>query len=102
MNISADVFSIITEFSQIYKNMSISKLSREGSCKIVIRYDVLTSGVDDNHIIYNIYIFGGKKKFRSFYYVAGNFPPVLLHTKSWDCVNISAQGFCYLTFIRKF
>ena len=40
----------------MYKNMLISKLSREGSCKIVIRYDVLTSGVNDNHIIYNIYI----------------------------------------------
>jgi len=73
MNISAYVFSILTECSQIYKNMLIPKLSHEGSCKIVIRYDVLTSGVDDKHIIY-IYIFG-KKKFRTFYYVAGTSPP---------------------------
>jgi len=29
-------------------------------------------------------------------------PPVLLYTKSWDSVNISAQGFCNLAFLRKF
>jgi hypothetical protein len=73
MNISADVFYLITECTQLYKNMLISKLFLEGSCKFVIRYDVLMSGVNDNHIIYNIYIY--EKKFCTFYYVAGTFSP---------------------------
>jgi hypothetical protein len=100
MNINADVFSLVTECTQMYKNMLISKLSHEGSCKIVIRYELLMSGVDDNHIIYNIYIYG--KSFAHFTTWLAHFPPVLLYTKSWDGVNISAQGFWYLAFLCKF
>jgi len=104
MNISTDVFSLITTCSQMYKNMLISKLSHEGSCKFVIRYDVLTSGVDNNHITYNIYIFGKKVShvLARGWYIFTSPPPVLLYTKSWDSVNISAQGCCYLAFLRKF
>jgi hypothetical protein len=103
MNISVDVFPLITECTQMCKNMLITKLFLERSWKIAIRYDDLMSGVD-NHIIHNIYVLENKVShilirgwhilLRGWHIILRGwhiFPPVLLQTKSWVSINISVK-----------